>query len=975
MGYEKFFKIVEESNRLVREKDGFVFVETALQDSFMYAFYLYIDGKVVEKSKYSIQPHYEFKTKTSSNVISVKFFYKDGDSKVSIVEPLKKKAERDLNKQAIDKAFISECIYQLCSNEIYKTLSALEGKYLKLNNKAKSRRYVDLVKAGKKQGCDPSVLQILSKSAVLLCEDRYTLVAHLGICIDNGNLAEANNSLIKLQYEYKIEEDILEKLRIKLLTEINKYVSEFELPIGYNPQASDLTIFEREEYSSIFDSDELILSYKEGGIYNFIEKLALSCISYSDKEKARYLTTLSQKMSTLSLEDAIYLNKMSISIFPLIESYQLLTELYFKNKQYYKSAYFLGFLDHYYTYKQHKLIGNLILKALMQKFEKVNKLSLFENTKAKYLSQYIEIEKDLENDLLKDLPSIKIDAFHAMNFQQQKDVILDLYLNGGLEKLVFYFNEQRGLLTSLKYSEYLLLAAKLIIENSTKDSLTLTNLAFESARLSRHYIDILEFCSTHHLGLGSDFIKQIESTLDLSQSENMALKVFIDSSPLKAKLIENLLVINKNTYEFYEPIKSRICYILHNSLPYASGGYATRAHGVANGLAQLGYEVYGINRPGYPFDVNKNYKPDDIELKVKVDDVFYFHTAEPRRKNLYRYDYMEESIQIYQNYFLELKPQLVLAASAYISAFPALIAAKRLGIPFIYEVRGFWEVTLMSRDLKYKDTDKFFMMKSLEKIISNTADQVFTLTGAMKQELIEREVDGNKVSVIPNSCFPDKFEPSSKNTLLAKEFNLPLNIPVIGYIGTFVDYEGLENLTEACGMLKARGIEFRLLLVGSENTSTTVKGPITKMIELYAHKYDIEDWLILPGRVPHEQVEGLYSLIDIAPFPRKPWPVCEMVSPMKPLEALAMKKAVVVSSVEALQEMIIDGQTGLVFDKNSTSDLADKLQVLILDEDLRVRLGNNGREWVEKERSWEVTMSKAQIVIEHYLTNTNSSNT
>jgi len=113
------------------------------------------------------------------------------------------------------------------------------------------------------------------------------------------------------------------------------------------------------------------------------------------------------------------------------------------------------------------------------------------------------------------------------------------------------------------------------------------------------------------------------------------------------------------------------------------------------------------------------------------------------------------------------------------------------------------------------------------------------------------------------------------------------------------------------------------------------------------------DMLIMPGRVPHEEVESYYSLIDIAPFPRKPWPVCELVSPMKPLEALAMEKAVLVSSVRALTEMIVDGQTGRVFNKGSVESLADRLQELIGDSHRRQTLGRRGREWVSAERTWK----------------------
>jgi Glycosyl transferases group 1 len=176
---------------------------------------------------------------------------------------------------------------------------------------------------------------------------------------------------------------------------------------------------------------------------------------------------------------------------------------------------------------------------------------------------------------------------------------------------------------------------------------------------------------------------------------------------------------------------------------------------------------------------------------------------------------------------------------------------------------------------------------------------------------------------------------------------------VIGYVGTFVDYEGLEDLAQACAELKHRNIEFRLMLVGNENASGSERGPITEQILGIAKREGLSDWLIMPGRVPHDQVESFYSLIDIAPFPRKPWPVCEMVSPLKPLEALAMEKAVLVSDVRALAEMVRVGETGMHFRKGDIGSLVEMLQKLLLDPELRVRLGRAGRHWVATERTWQ----------------------
>ncbi len=408
---------------------------------------------------------------------------------------------------------------------------------------------------------------------------------------------------------------------------------------------------------------------------------------------------------------------------------------------------------------------------------------------------------------------------------------------------------------------------------------------------------------------------------------------------------------------------SRVCYVLHNSLPYSSGGYATRSHGVISGLKEAGYDVVVATRPGFPLDIKPELTAEQIPLIDIVDGTEYHRNLAIQRKNLTALSYMQQAADELEKQFVVLQPEIVMAASNHITGIPALIAARRLGIPFIYEVRGLWEITRLSRDAEFESKPAFKIQMLLEAACCKQADYVFTLTTPMKEELINRGVDSDKIEIIPNSCDPCRFIPTKKDIGLASKIGIPLNIPVIGYIGTFVDYEGLEDLAKACGLLKAQGQEFRLLLVGNENASGQDRGPITLEIERIAKECNFIDWLIMPGRVPHEDVESYYSLVDIAVFPRKPLPVCEMVSPMKPLEALAVEKAVLISSVRALAEMIQDGKTGLVFEKGNVFDLAEKLKLLMNDSSLRELLGKAGREWVKSHRTWTQVGERAKNIL------------
>ena len=399
-------------------------------------------------------------------------------------------------------------------------------------------------------------------------------------------------------------------------------------------------------------------------------------------------------------------------------------------------------------------------------------------------------------------------------------------------------------------------------------------------------------------------------------------------------------------------IRGRVCYVLHNSLPYSSGGYATRSQGVAGGLRDAGREVIVLTRPGFPLDITTEATEMVVPAEDVIEGITYVRTLDPKRRGLSMVRYVTAAADAIEQQFRRLRPEIVMAASNHVTALPALIAARRAGLPFIYEVRGLWEITRSSREEEFQDTPAFVVQSMLEAKVAQLADHVFTLTEPMREELVSRGVPAERIELLPNSCDPDRFLPRPRDHALAQRLGIPPDVPVIGYIGTFVDYEGLEDLALACALLKNRGVTFRLMLVGNENASGSERGPITERILRIAAAENMGDWLVMPGRVPHEEVEAYYSLIDIAPFPRKPWQVCEMVSPMKPLEALAMEKAVLVSSVRALVEMIKDGETGRVFEKGNIASMADGLAQLIANPEGRRALGQRGRAWVSAERTW-----------------------
>lgn len=395
-------------------------------------------------------------------------------------------------------------------------------------------------------------------------------------------------------------------------------------------------------------------------------------------------------------------------------------------------------------------------------------------------------------------------------------------------------------------------------------------------------------------------------------------------------------------------IPGRVVYLLNYALPQVANGYTLRAQAIASALKAQGLDLICLTRPGFPLDRSP---PQAFRPADQVGGIEYLHEALPILEEFSGIStYLAAAADPLETRLRALRPQAVIAASNFQIALPALIAARRLGLPFYYEVRGFWEITQLSADPSIEASLFYQLQYALEARTAAQSDHVFTLGVAMRDELIRRGVPAKKITLAPNGCDTEKFTPHSPDKTLAARYDIPPNVPVIGYIGSFVQYEGLDDLIRACTHLRQRGLNFRLMLVGG--------GPAEDDILRAAADARLGEQLILPGRIPHAEVEAHYSLINIAPFPRKSQPVTELVPPLKPLEAMAMGKAVVVSSVQPLAEMLSDGQTGLIFQKDSTEDLARTLAQLITHPALSSRLGKAARAWVVTERSWKNTSKR-----------------
>jgi glycosyltransferase involved in cell wall biosynthesis len=390
------------------------------------------------------------------------------------------------------------------------------------------------------------------------------------------------------------------------------------------------------------------------------------------------------------------------------------------------------------------------------------------------------------------------------------------------------------------------------------------------------------------------------------------------------------------------PKPGRILHLLTNSLPYREAGYTVRSQNVALCQIGVGLDPLMATRAGFPANEGIRGAP----ASSVVDGVTYrrilpdLDSATPIDRLVWA------DAEAAQALVEELRPAVLQPTSNHVNAQVALALRDRYGIPVVYEVRGFLEETWRSRALTdVGDSDRYLASREVETACMRDADAVVTLSETMRQDIVARGgVDPDRVVVVPNAVDVERFVPGPRDPGLAARLGVD-DDPVVGYISSFTGYEGIRYLIEATAELRRRGRRVRCLLVGD--------GEERAALEATARTAGVADGtVIFTGRVAHDQVLDYYRLIDVFVVPRTNDRVSQLVTPLKPYEAMAMERALVVSGVGALLEIVTDGVTGRSFTPEDPIALADVLEPLLDDPAERARLGRAARMWVTEHRTW-----------------------
>ena len=392
-------------------------------------------------------------------------------------------------------------------------------------------------------------------------------------------------------------------------------------------------------------------------------------------------------------------------------------------------------------------------------------------------------------------------------------------------------------------------------------------------------------------------------------------------------------------------VPGRVLHIVSRALPYHQVGYTLRSQSIGEAQDAAGLEPHFATIGNFPANVGVGDAPPEWDVRGVP-----YHRLAPSFADRGFHDRLVDASARGAAALVErIRPAVLHPASNHLQAQVALAVAAPLGIPVVYEVRGFIEETWASHPERDEDaaraSARYRAVRDTETRVMAASDAVVTLSETMRAEIVARGCNADRVVVIPNAVDVDRFQPMPRDDALAASLGIARNEPVVGYISTLTAYEGIRFLLDAAAALRRRGRAFTLLVVGD--------GRDRDALVDQAHRLGLDDGtLVMPGRVPNDEIARYYSLIDVFVVPRTADRVSALVTPLKPFEAMAMERALVVSDVPPLREIVTPGETGLLFRPEDAADLATVLEGLLDDATLRDRLGRQAREWVAAERTW-----------------------
>lgn len=399
----------------------------------------------------------------------------------------------------------------------------------------------------------------------------------------------------------------------------------------------------------------------------------------------------------------------------------------------------------------------------------------------------------------------------------------------------------------------------------------------------------------------------------------------------------------------------RILHLLHRSVP-GTHGYAIRSKEIVTHQLAKGLEPFVVTSPSQAPAGDLDAAGSEI-----IDGIRYFRTCSrvlPATVEVQDKSPVKAALRVGQNINVLItalrvarryRAQVVHGHSPFTCGIVADTVGRLLGIPSVYEMRGIWEDSHTSRHGLSERSIRYRAVRFLEDRALFGADQCCVIGELLRHEIESRGIPAERITVVPNGVDVTAFAPGPPNRELQDRLGLRDSV-VLGYIGSFFRYEGLELLVRAAIDIIADSPHVRLLMVGDGEVMPVLKGIATEG--------GIADKVVFTGRVPHGQVGEYYRLCDIMVLPRLETGETRLVTPLKPLEIMAMGKSLIASDIGGQREIVKDGINGLLFRAGDVEDLSSRCRELVENHEYRKDLGSRARRWVESERAWNVLIER-----------------
>jgi glycosyltransferase involved in cell wall biosynthesis len=384
----------------------------------------------------------------------------------------------------------------------------------------------------------------------------------------------------------------------------------------------------------------------------------------------------------------------------------------------------------------------------------------------------------------------------------------------------------------------------------------------------------------------------------------------------------------------YEPLPGSLLYVAASALPYHTSGYTTRTHEVVCALRDLEPNVHVMTRPGYPWD-RKDRASDAQSLETWIDGIRYQHAKGPANNRPVLH-YALQAAKVVAEEAARHRVAVIHAASNHVNALPALLAARQLGIPFQYEMRGLWELTRISRQPAYEGSQAYKQGLQLEALVACHADRLFVISEQLGNYVQSSwGVDPARIALLPNCIDPARIMPAEA---AQAEPN------TIGYAGSLIGYEGLDTLVDAVDALARRGAVVRVNIVGDGEA----RGPL----EAQVRRLGLADRFRFFGKMPPDAAREIVSRCALVCIPRKPFKVCRIVPSIKLVEALAMAKPVIVPDLPVFRDELGNSGSGWFFRAGDAYDLAQVIEQSLQDETALAVAGQKARLHAVTQRNW-----------------------